>query len=607
MLWISEGFVLDDAGNLISTSYVDLREPEERTKIHGLVKGCRRRYALEDSDTILISPPSRFRMAGKNLIRDPQEGRAREETETPIPETPEQANRRREVEDQNEAMELLLEGMNSVSRVTRRLTHRSVRQTSKSLVFGKEWWIFSTSIAPDTEHDKVAWRKSLDPDYDHTSTIGQPAKFAQALGRMVTEQLGPQGRAAPLKTSLRGRYTTQSTYPSQMVLHGPVVYAERLHEALTRNADEATTVARYIFAKDVTHSAQREYRFAILCDRHVKNEQLLTVSGMMRDSLRPTTSGFVRRAPRSVEERPTEEERSGARPSGKRTILHQSSTERERVTKRYTKRVRRRGSAGQLLWSASRETETVQEREVTRDSGTDPCGVRKPALPEAADDGGVRACGEQSICPDGTETESKATDEEAVKEIARQAVEPGSGGRGRTLAIPILDDATGRISSQRAERVRKAVDDACFAIPIISEPWAEKNLTEAEIRALYRIVATLADRVARVGREQRHVASSAALLAMQCVRNIYVEFGDIVDRVAMERERFVVFHLQRPELERSSGCVVVSPDGLCAYGLRGRGREWTSQGTCEQGIVWMPTDEQARMFEFLGWPRKGGK
>ena len=26
MLWINEGFILDDAGNLIGTSYIDLRE-----------------------------------------------------------------------------------------------------------------------------------------------------------------------------------------------------------------------------------------------------------------------------------------------------------------------------------------------------------------------------------------------------------------------------------------------------------------------------------------------------------------------------------------------------------------------------------------------------
>ena len=40
MLWINEGYVLDEAGHLISTSYVDLRAPGSRRTIQTLVKGC---------------------------------------------------------------------------------------------------------------------------------------------------------------------------------------------------------------------------------------------------------------------------------------------------------------------------------------------------------------------------------------------------------------------------------------------------------------------------------------------------------------------------------------------------------------------------------------
>ena len=48
MLWINEGFVLDDAGNLMMTSYIDLRDKDNRTVIPSLVKGCRREHAIED-------------------------------------------------------------------------------------------------------------------------------------------------------------------------------------------------------------------------------------------------------------------------------------------------------------------------------------------------------------------------------------------------------------------------------------------------------------------------------------------------------------------------------------------------------------------------------
>ena len=36
MLWINEGFVLDDAGNVLTTSYIDLREKDERPRQQNL-------------------------------------------------------------------------------------------------------------------------------------------------------------------------------------------------------------------------------------------------------------------------------------------------------------------------------------------------------------------------------------------------------------------------------------------------------------------------------------------------------------------------------------------------------------------------------------------
>ena len=47
MVFISEGYMHDDSGNLIVTTFIDLREEGERTSIPALVKGCRREHALE--------------------------------------------------------------------------------------------------------------------------------------------------------------------------------------------------------------------------------------------------------------------------------------------------------------------------------------------------------------------------------------------------------------------------------------------------------------------------------------------------------------------------------------------------------------------------------
>ena len=145
MLWVNEGFVLDDAGNMLATSYIDLRDEGERTAIRSLVKGCRREHALEDGETVLISKPERFREYGVALIRDEQEGFAREESVTLEPETPEQAAKRRATSDLNDALQLVGSGMKAVHRVeyNRRKTQR------QSLSYGKDWWIFCASIKPD--------------------------------------------------------------------------------------------------------------------------------------------------------------------------------------------------------------------------------------------------------------------------------------------------------------------------------------------------------------------------------------------------------------------------------------------------------------------------
>ena len=186
MLWVNEGFVLDDAGNMLTTSYVDLRDEGERTAIRSLVKGCKREHALEDGETVLISKPELFREYGVALIRDEQEGFANVKSVTLEPETQEEAAKRRANSDLNDALQLVGSGMTSVHRVE----FGRQKSLSKHLSYGKDWWIFCTSIKPE-ETDWDSWKASLDADYDHISEIGQPAKFAQALARMVTEQIGP--------------------------------------------------------------------------------------------------------------------------------------------------------------------------------------------------------------------------------------------------------------------------------------------------------------------------------------------------------------------------------------------------------------------------------
>ena len=292
MLWINEGFVLDDAGNLITTSYIDLRDRENRTVIPGLVKGCRREHALEDGETVLISKPARSREYGEALIRDEQEGFAREEFVTVAAETPTEAAKRRATADLNGAHELLKSGIRPVNRVD----HSSRKKRNKSFSYGKDWWIYCTSIRPnDGEWD--AWKVTLNDDYDHVSEIGQPAKFAQALARMVTEQIEPQGEDASLTGTSDGAAGARTKHKHQWVIHGPVVYTDRLYDMLAAEGDEVRRLAASMFAKSTTHAAQREYRFVVLNGGAADETVLLKISGMMRDALRLAEGGLIRPTP----------------------------------------------------------------------------------------------------------------------------------------------------------------------------------------------------------------------------------------------------------------------------------------------------------------------
>ena len=224
MLWINEGFVLDDAGTTLTTSYIDLRDKGERPVIRSLVKGCKREHALEDGKTLLISKPERFREYGVALIRDEQEGFAKEELVTLEAETPEETAKQRATEDLNDSLQLVRSSMKPVQRV------EYSRRKTQSFSYGKDWWIFCTSITPD-DGDWDAWKATLDEDYDHVSKIGQPAKFAQALARMVTEQIGPRGKDAWL-TGTRRRGDGRADETQEPVGHS---WAGALHGSAVRN------------------------------------------------------------------------------------------------------------------------------------------------------------------------------------------------------------------------------------------------------------------------------------------------------------------------------------------------------------------------------------
>ena len=597
MLWITEGFVLDEAGNLITTSYVDLRAPGERTAIRTLIKGCRREHALEDGQTILISPVRRFRKEGENLIRDEQEGMATAESETAEPETPAELFQRRRLADVDEAVELLDSWMSVRHRRASRRVHRSSGRVS----FAREWWIFSTSIKPETDEEWAAWEDEIDPKYDHKSEIGQAAKFAEALGRMVTEQLGPQGSDAWMRGSIGdgGDAVPRTKHPTQQILHGPMVYNDRLYDTLTRDADEATRITASMFTKREKHAALREYRFVIPRDGHVAKKVPLNISGMMRDALQPGPSALVRPAGQPAET-VAAAEASSSPTRGWTKLRDGQITETRRVRHRETIQSERRGVDRVVVSSESTERERAHERTVTWDSS-----AAKQALDPAeamgarADDGDGPAQADQPMPAAGFGPAT--TDEDVTQEIAFGKLDSREG-ETESKAVTVLQ-GTGRNRGSFEEMFTKMLGDPATPMPASSELWAEETLSREEVLEIHRWLATLAHKVTRVAIEHREAASSACWQAIQCIRNIYVRLGDIVDTVSIERQRFVVVELRAPEESKAAGRIVVAPSGAYAYSFKGPSKGTVAHSEGNVGKMFFPLASSDE-FESFGWSPK---
>lgn len=602
MLWIGEGFMQDDAGNLILTSYVDLREPGSRPPIRTLVKGCKREHALEDTETIQMSALERFRDTGENLIRDPQEGLAKEKSEIVKPETPEQALRQRQIEDLNEALELADPEM----RITRSVTHRSVETSSESLAFGKEWWIVSTAITPETDDQWAAWRATLDPAYDHESVIGQPAKFAEALARMVAEQVGPQGESISTKSTIGDSPEMRSKHRSQWVIHGPVVYADSVYEALSQAEDEVSRIAASMFTKSASHAAMREYRFVILRDRDAADKVLLRISGMMKDALKQTAHGLVRTAPTPAETAP-EVDTTRPTPSKQSSEMrHMRTTSTKRVSERTAHKSLAKGPDGRILETESELHEKVREKTVTH--VTEPADrMSPPQIATGPEDMKQHA---RDIAEQGgmdNETAPGLDDESAVKELAighRAATEEASSESDEQT----VDGGAGRVFVQLEQMFRDQLEqifkDPASPLPSTSDPRAEAMLSPQEVHRMFGFVATLGHKVTLVPPEHRQDAASACWHAIQCIRNIFVGLGDIVAKASIERGRFVVLQLKESEDRHTNGRIVLAPSGAYAYGLRrpDGGRFGDSEGSL--GMVFFPMGSELEEWSSFGWRAK---
>ncbi len=590
MVWIDEGFVLDDAGNLITTTYIDLREEGSRTPIPALVKGCKRAHALEDGETILISKPERFQEYGEKLIRDPQEGLAKEESVTVMEETATQAARRHAIVDLNEVHELLNAGIH----VVHSETNISTKTKSKSLAYGKEWWIFCTSIMPKDEEFE-AWKATLDEEYDHVSEIGRPAKFAQALGHMVTEQIGPQGKDGWIKNTTEGAESVKTKHRTQWVMHGPVVYTDRVYDTLTRDCDVRTGLAASIFTKDKKYAAQREYRFAVLTEGADEKTVSLQISGMMRDALKRTERSLIRTPPAPAETDRDDEVKSSARMNETRDLVSERITMAEREERRW----KTRAPDGQVMSSGSEWQEHVRERAVMKDHEPGDEGIQTTVRTDRDEDGTTQEQLASEPARSPRKHDQEYSDEEAVQELTLDERGWNSRRQGDNDRPVAIHSGTGRAYKSFEEML----NDPASPISPAETTWQESCSPE-EIARTYGAVETLSMKITQVRLENRQDAASACWYAMQCIRNIYARLGDIVESVWIERERFVIIRMKESKELHAIGRIVIAPSGVYAYCLQLSGKEHLGSGGEGWGTKFFPMGDDVETFETFGWPGK---
>ena len=245
-----------------------------------LVKGCERRFAIEDCETIRLCTPSYYREDGQSLIWDMQEG-----VVATSPQVEERWDDPADLEEQRRSNGEMAR-RDPLAQATGRIAATSLRvreSEQSSLIYGDNCLIWCSSIKPRNSKQWSLWRDTLESSYDHISTVRDPHTFAQALGAMAFQQKGLLGNAISFRNSQTG-YVAQC--PDLPVVYGPVVYLDDRRAYIEESSSDLEFVVRSIFAKTSEHRHQREYRFAILTNRHLEDNTLdLMVSTEMRWSV----------------------------------------------------------------------------------------------------------------------------------------------------------------------------------------------------------------------------------------------------------------------------------------------------------------------------------
>ena len=274
ILLLPEGHYLDDTETVISTAFVDVRDSGNRTPIAGVIKSSPEDYAIPRCGTVHVCTLKHYREHENPTIRDPGEGyasrvqvREKEVTADPI----DVRNHQLLIGARNRggalaAEELRGEAGISTFNVTIKqgtITTRSRSKTKNSLTYGKNGWIFCTTIIPRDRQEHAEWQDAMG-DRHCTSLIRSPRNFARALAEMTACQLGPQCKEVDWRGKIGEHNLGPRCLRSQTVFHGPVIYTEDVYRVISSASSDLERMLLPVFAKHARCCNEREYRFFIL-------------------------------------------------------------------------------------------------------------------------------------------------------------------------------------------------------------------------------------------------------------------------------------------------------------------------------------------------------
>ena len=165
----------------------------------------------------------------------------------------------------------------------------------------KDFWMYCTSIAPNTNYERIEQMENLSLNYDFITKIESPSEFAKQLGRDVGKHISLHNN---LKCARPGLHMITSATKKEFIAkhgvgigehlifinHGPVIYLDKNEiQEFMDNIPNVKGGSVIPFVKREKYENQQEYRFVVSVQWHSPTEDILDlqVSNDLRKLMSP--------------------------------------------------------------------------------------------------------------------------------------------------------------------------------------------------------------------------------------------------------------------------------------------------------------------------------